>query len=90
MIVLSIFLENVSRPEMEEEFVRLTEVVLKFELKRIFNFLTAITFVVAVFFWSYFLLFVTIFLRLLAFNRLEALKRISTAIRARIRPEYLI
>ena len=29
-----IFLENVSQQEMEEEFVKLTEVVLKFELKK--------------------------------------------------------
>ena len=34
MKVVSIFLENVSQPEMEEEFVKLTEVVLKFELKK--------------------------------------------------------
>ena len=36
------FLENVSRPEMEEEFVKLTEVVLKFELRKVFKFKTAI------------------------------------------------
>ncbi|OAB28213.1 hypothetical protein SAMN05444395_11271 [Flavobacterium fryxellicola] len=44
MIVVSIFLENVLQPEMEEEFVKLTEVVLKFESKKIFNFNAAITF----------------------------------------------
>jgi len=38
MIIVSIFLENVSQLEMEEEFVKLTEVVLKFELKRMINF----------------------------------------------------
>lgn len=38
MKVVSIFLENVSQPEMEEEFVKLTEVVLKFELKKTFSF----------------------------------------------------
>ncbi|CAM3905994.1 hypothetical protein FLSI110296_02580 [Flavobacterium sinopsychrotolerans] len=32
------FLENVSQQEMEEEFVKLTEVVLKFELKKVFKF----------------------------------------------------
>ena len=37
MIVVSIFLENVSQQEMEEEFVKLTEVVLRFELKRMIN-----------------------------------------------------
>ena len=31
------FLENVLQPEMEEEFVKLTEVVLKLELKKVFN-----------------------------------------------------
>ena len=31
------FLENVLQPEMEEEFVKLTEVVLRFELKKVFN-----------------------------------------------------
>jgi len=38
MKFVSIFLENVSRPEMEEEFVKQTEVVLKFELKKTFSF----------------------------------------------------
>jgi hypothetical protein len=38
MKVVSIFLENVSQLEMEEEFVKLTEVVLKFELKKTFSF----------------------------------------------------
>ena len=37
MIVVSIFLENVSQQEMEEEFVKLMEVVLRFELKRMIN-----------------------------------------------------
>ena len=37
MKVVSTFLENVLQPEMEEEFVKLTEVVLKFELKKVFN-----------------------------------------------------
>jgi len=37
MIVVSIFLENVSPLGMEEEFVKLTEVVLRFELKRMIN-----------------------------------------------------
>ena len=32
------FLENVSRREMEEEFVKLTEVVLTFELRKVFKF----------------------------------------------------
>jgi hypothetical protein len=36
-MVFIIFLENVSQPEMEEEFVKLTEVVLRFELKRMIN-----------------------------------------------------
>jgi hypothetical protein len=35
MIVLSTFLENVSQREMEEEFVKQTEVVLRFELKKV-------------------------------------------------------
>ena len=38
MKVVITFLENVLQPEMEEEFVKLTEVVLKFELKKVFNF----------------------------------------------------
>ena len=38
MIVLSTFLENVSQREMEEEFVKQTEVVLRFELKKVFKF----------------------------------------------------
>jgi hypothetical protein len=38
MKCVNIFLENVSQPEMEEEFVKLTEVVLKFELKKTFSF----------------------------------------------------
>ncbi len=37
-MIFTTFLENVSRPEMEEEFVKLTEVVLKFELKKVFKF----------------------------------------------------
>ena len=37
MIIVSIFLENVSQLEMEEEFVKQTEVVLKFESKRMIN-----------------------------------------------------
>ena len=37
MIIVSIFLENVSQPEMEEEFAKQTEVVLKFESKRMTN-----------------------------------------------------
>jgi hypothetical protein len=36
-MIFTTFLENVSRPEMEEEFVKLTEVVLKFELKKHLN-----------------------------------------------------
>lgn len=60
MIVVSIFLENVLQPEMEKEFVKLTEVVLKFESKKIFNFNAAIIFG-SCFIWSYFLLFVAIF-----------------------------
>jgi hypothetical protein len=38
MKVMIIFLENVSRLGMEEEFVKLTEVVLKFELRKVFKF----------------------------------------------------
>jgi hypothetical protein len=38
MKVMITFLENVSQQEMEEEFVKLTEVVLKFELKKAFKF----------------------------------------------------
>jgi len=38
MIVVSIFLENVLQQEMGEEFVKQTEVVLKFELKKVFKF----------------------------------------------------
>lgn len=41
MILVSIFLENVLRQETEEEFVKLTEVVLKFELRRIINLLSS-------------------------------------------------
>lgn len=37
MIIVSIFLENVSQQEMGEEFVKQTEVVLKFESKRMIN-----------------------------------------------------
>jgi hypothetical protein len=37
-MIITTFLENVSRREMEEEFVKLTEVVLKFELKKVFKF----------------------------------------------------
>lgn len=37
-MIFTTFLENVSRPEMEEEFVKLTEVVLKFELRKAFKF----------------------------------------------------
>ena len=36
-MISTIFLENVSQQEMGEEFVKQTEVVLKFELKRMIN-----------------------------------------------------
>ena len=48
------FLENVSQPEMEKEFVKLTEVVLRFELKKVFNF-KQLSFFGSCFFWSYLL-----------------------------------
>jgi hypothetical protein len=38
MKVMITFSENVSQQEMVEEFVKLTEVVLKFELKKAFKF----------------------------------------------------
>ncbi|WP_279432783.1 hypothetical protein [Flavobacterium sandaracinum] len=38
MMISITFLENVSQQGMEEEFVKLTEVVLKFELKKAFKF----------------------------------------------------
>lgn len=37
MKVVSTFSENVLQLEMEEESVKLTEVVLRFELKKVFN-----------------------------------------------------
>ena len=37
MMDFTLFLENVSQPEMEEEFAKQTEVVLKFESKRMTN-----------------------------------------------------
>ena len=54
MKVVITFLENVLQPEMEEEFVKLTEVVLKFELKKVFNF-KQLSFFGSCFFWSYLL-----------------------------------